>query len=148
MAILDADKEGFLRSTRSLIQTCGRASRNVRGQVIMYADVVTRSMKQAINETDRRREIQKFYNKEHAITPESIEKNITSVFAAMYELNDKPVDRVSEAVSTYDSLENVDEIIKNLEKQMGQAAKELAFEKASELRDQIKALKKMIVFEL
>ncbi len=148
VAILDADKEGFLRSTRSLIQSSGRASRNIRGQVIMYADFVTRSMKKAIDETDRRRKIQKLYNKKYGITPESIEKDITSVFAAMYELNDEPVDRVSEAVAQYDSLEDLDDIIKDLEVQMEQAAKELAFERASELRDQIKALKKMIVFEL
>jgi excinuclease ABC subunit B len=148
VAILDADKEGFLRSKRSLIQTCGRASRNVRGQVIMYADVVTRSMRQAIDETNRRRKIQKSYNKKYSITPQSIEKDITSIFAEMYEPKDEPLDRVSEAMAKYDTLENVDGIIKNLEKQMEQAAKELAFEKASELRDQIKALKKMIVFEL
>jgi excinuclease ABC subunit B len=148
VAILDADKEGFLRSKRSLIQTCGRASRNVRGQVIMYADVVTRSMKQAMDETDRRRKIQKSYNKKNSIIPESIQKDITSIFAEMYERKDEPADRVSEAVAPYDSLENVDDIIKNLEEQMKQAAKELAFERASELRDQIKALKKMIVFEL
>jgi excinuclease ABC subunit B len=148
VAILDADKEGFLRSKRSLIQTCGRASRNVRGQVIMYADVVTRSMKQAMDETDRRRKIQKSYNKKNSIIPESIQKDITSIFAEMYEQKDEPTDRVSEAVAPYDSLENIDDIIKNLEKQMKQAAKELAFERASELRDQIKALKKMIVFEL
>jgi len=148
VAILDADKEGFLRSKRSLIQTCGRASRNVRGQVIMYADLVTRSMKQAIDETDRRRKIQKTYNKKYSITPKSIEKDITSIFGEMYEHKDEPKDIVSEAVAQYDSLENLDDIIKNLEEQMEQAAKELAFERASELRDQIKALKKMIVFEL
>ena len=148
VAILDADKEGFLRSKRSLIQTCGRASRNVRGQVIMYADVVTRSMKQAIDETDRRRKIQQSYNKKHSITPESIQKDITSIFAGMYEQKDDQEDRVSEAVVPYDSLENVDDTIKNLEEQMKQAAKALAFERASELRDQIKALKKMMVFEM
>jgi excinuclease ABC subunit B len=114
----------------------------------MYADVVTRSMKQAMDETDRRRKIQKSYNKKNSIIPESIQKDITSIFAEMYEHKDEPSDGVSEALSQYDSLENVDDIIKNLEKQMKQAAKELAFERASELRDQIKALKKMIVFEL
>jgi excinuclease ABC subunit B len=148
VAILDADKEGFLRSRRSLIQTCGRASRNVRGRVIMYADVVTQSMKQAMDETDRRRKIQKSYNKKHSIIPESIEKEITSIFGEMYEQKDEPADRVSEALTPYDSLDNIDDIIKNLEEQMEEAAKELAFERASELRDQIKALKKMIVFEL
>lgn len=148
VAILDADKEGFLRSTRSLVQTCGRASRNVRGKVIMYADFITGSMKQAIDETSRRRKIQESYNIEHEITPETIEKDIISVFPALYELDEVPADKVSEAVSRYDSLDDLDDIIRNLEKEMEQAAKELAFERASELRDQIKALKKMIVFEL
>jgi len=148
VAILDADKEGFLRSTRSLIQTSGRASRNIRGQVIMYADFVTRSMKKAIDETDRRRKIQKIYNKKYGITPKSIEKDITSIFGEMYKNNDEQKDMVSEAVAQYDSLEDLDDIIKDMEAQMEQAAKELAFERASELRDQIKALKKMIVFEL
>ena len=148
VAILDADKEGFLRSTRSLIQTSGRASRNIRGRVIMYADFVTRSMKKAIDETDRRRKIQKIYNKKYGITPKSIEKDITSIFGEMYKNNDEQKDMVSEAVAQYDSLEDLDDIIKDMEAQMEQAAKELAFERASELRDQIKALKKMIVFEL
>lgn len=148
VAILDADKEGFLRSTRSLVQICGRASRNVKGQVIMYADSVTPSMKQAIDETNRRRNIQEIYNKKHSITPESIEKNITSVFESMYEINDKPSDRVSEAVARYDSLDDLDDIIKNLKKEMRAAADELEFERAAELRDQIEAIKKMIVFEL
>ena len=148
VAILDADKEGFLRSARSLIQTSGRASRNIRGQVIMYADFVTRSMKKAIDETDRRRKIQNIYNKKYGITPKSIEKDITSIFGEMYKNNDEQKDMVSEAVAQYDSLEDLDDIIKDMEAQMEQAAKELAFERASELRDQIKALKKMIVFEL
>ena len=148
VAILDADKEGFLRSTRSLIQTSGRASRNIHGRVIMYADFVTRSMKKAIDETDRRRKIQKLYNEKYGITPKSIEKDITSIFGEMYKHNDEQKDMVSEAVAQYDSLEDLDDIIKDLEVQMEQAAKELAFERASELRDQIKALKKMIVFEL
>jgi len=148
VAILDADKEGFLRSTRSLIQTSGRASRNIHGRVIMYADFVTRSMKKAIDETDRRRKIQKLYNEKYGITPKSIEKDITSIFGEMYKHNDEQKDMVSEAVAQYDSLEDLDDIIKDLEVQMEQAAKELAFERASELRDHIKALKKMIVFEL
>ena len=147
VAILDADKEGFLRSTRSLIQTCGRASRNVRGQVIMYADVVTRSMQQAIDETNRRRTIQKRYNKQHSIIPTSIEKKITPVFDKVAEFNDKPKDRVAETLAQYESVENLDIIIRNLEKEMKQAAEELEFEKAAEIRDQIQALKEMIVFE-
>jgi len=148
VAILDADKAGFLRSTRSLVQICGRASRNVKGQVIMYADSVTPSMKQAIDETNRRRNIQELYNKKHSIIPESIEKSITSVFESMYETSDKPSDSVSEAVAQYDSLDDLDDIIKNLKKEMKAAADELEFERAAELRDQIEAIKKMIVFEL
>ncbi|MBW2555880.1 MAG: UvrB/UvrC motif-containing protein, partial [Deltaproteobacteria bacterium] len=148
VAILDADKEGFLRSTRSLVQICGRASRNVKGQIIMYADSVTPSMKQAIDETNRRRNIQELYNKKHSIIPESIEKSITSVFESMYETNDKPSDSVSEAIAQYDSLDDLDDIINNLKKEMKAAADELEFERAAELRDQIEAIKKMIVFEL
>jgi len=147
VAILDADKEGFLRSTRSLIQTCGRASRNVRGQVIMYADVVTRSMQQAIDETNRRRTIQKRYNIQHSIIPTSIEKKITPVFEKVAEFNDKPKDRVAETLAQYKSVENIDIIIRNLEKEMKQAAEELEFEKAAEIRDQIQVIKEMIVFE-
>ncbi|PLX51791.1 MAG: excinuclease ABC subunit B [Desulfobacteraceae bacterium] len=148
VAILDADKEGFLRSARSLIQTCGRASRNVRGQVIMYADFVTRSMQQAIDETNRRRTIQKLYNKQHSITPTSIEKEITPVFKKLYEFKDTPKDRVAETLAQYESEENLDVIIRNLEREMKQAAKELEFEQAAEIRDQIQAIKEMIVFEL
>ncbi len=148
VAILDADKEGFLRSTRSLVQICGRAARNVRGKVIMYADLVTASMKRAIDETNRRRKIQKTYNKKHGIIPESIEKDIKPIFSSMYELNDEPKKRVTEAVAKYNPLESIDDIIIDMEKEMEQAAKELAFERAAELRDQIKALKKMAVFEL
>ena len=148
VAILDADKEGFLRSTRSLIQTCGRASRNVRGQVIMYADVLTRSMQQAIDETNRRRNIQKRYNKQHSIIPTSIEKKITPVFEKETEFNDKRKDKVAETLAQYESVENLDIIIRNLEKEMKKAAEELEFEKAAEIRDQIQAMKEMIVFEL
>ena len=148
VAILDADKEGFLRSTRSLIQTCGRASRNVRGQVIMYADFVTRSMQQAIEETNRRRSIQKRYNKQHSIIPKSIEKEITPVFEEVADFNAKPIDRVSETLSQYESVDNLDIIIRNLEKEMKQAAQELEFEKAAEIRDQIQAMKEMVIFEL
>jgi excinuclease ABC subunit B len=148
VAILDADKEGFLRSTRSLIQTCGRASRNVSGQVIMYADVVTRSMQQAIDETNRRRTIQKLYNKQHSITPTSIKKEITPVFEKVAELNNQPKDVVAETLAQYESVEDLDMIIRNLEREMKQAAEELEFEKAAQIRDQIQAMKEMIVFEL
>lgn len=148
VAILDADKEGFLRSTRSLIQTCGRASRNVEGKVIMYADMETASMKQAIDETNRRRKVQESHNKLHGIEPKTIKKDITSVFASLDELENAPIDKVSEAVARYDSMDKLEDIITAMEKEMEQAAKELAFERASELRDQIKALKKLIVFEI
>ncbi|MCD4764330.1 MAG: excinuclease ABC subunit UvrB, partial [Desulfobacterales bacterium] len=138
VAILDADKEGFLRSVRSLVQTCGRASRNVRGMVIMYADHVTKSMKQAIDETNRRREIQEDYNKKYDIIPTTIKKNIASVFETVYETDHKQqVDNVSETFAEYESADNLDDIIKAMEDEMNQAARELAFEKAAELRDQI-----------
>jgi len=148
VAILDADKEGFLRSARSLIQTCGRASRNVRGRVVMYADLLTVSMKRAIDETNRRRKIQESYNKKHKITPVSIKKEITSIFESVYEADYVTVDKVSETVADYGDLDHLDDTIRKLEKEMNQAAKELSFEKAAEIRDQIKALKQKIIFEI
>jgi excinuclease ABC subunit B len=147
VAILDADKEGFLRSTRSLIQTCGRASRNVKGQVIMYADSVTQSMQNAIDETDRRRRIQEQFNKKYSITPKSIEKKITPVFEKLAELSDTPADKVAETLSQYESMDDIEVMIRSLEIKMKEAANELAFERAAELRDQIQAMKKLIVFE-
>jgi len=147
VAILDADKEGFLRSKKSLIQTCGRAARNVRGKVIMYADAMTPSMTQTINETNRRRKIQETYNRDHGITPETIEKAITSAFSAKYESDAVATAQVAESLKKYTSLDDLDGVIRNLEKEMDQAAKVLAFEKAAEFRDHIKALKKMILFE-
>ena len=146
VAILDADKEGFLRSARSLVQTCGRASRNARGMVIMYADHVTKSMKQAIDETNRRRKIQQDYNKKYDIIPTTIKKNIASIFETVYETDYEPVDNVSETLAEYESAGNLDDIIKAMEDEMNQAARELAFEKAAELRDQIKALKKIMLY--
>ncbi len=147
VAILDADKEGFLRSTRSLIQTCGRAARNIRGTVIMYADVVTRSMQQAIDETNRRREIQQDYNRIHNIIPESIQKEITRTF----DFDNKPAvttfEKVSETVEDYTSMEELEKAITSMESEMLAAAKELEFERAARLRDQIKELKKLIVME-
>jgi excinuclease ABC subunit B len=110
--------------------------------------VETSSMKQAIDETNRRRKIQESHNKLHGTIPKTIKKDITPVFASMNELENTPIDKVSEAVSRYDSMDELDDIITAMEKEMEQAAKELAFERASELRDQIKALKKLIVFEL
>jgi excinuclease ABC subunit B len=147
VAILDADKEGFLRSARSLIQTCGRASRNARGKVIMYADLVTHSMKLCIDETNRRRKIQKAYNRTHNITPETIQKDITQVFDFGKDPADSVHDHVAEAVAAYKSLDDIDAVIGSLKKEMNQAAKALEFERAAELRDEIKALQKLIVME-
>ncbi|MCK4618456.1 MAG: excinuclease ABC subunit UvrB [Desulfobacterales bacterium] len=146
VAILDADKEGFLRSARSLVQTCGRASRNVSGMVIMYADHVTKSMKQAIDETNRRREIQQDYNKKYNIIPTTIKKNIASIFETVYETDHEQVDNVSETLAEYESADSLNDIIQAMEDEMNQAARELAFEKAAELRDQIKALKKIMLY--
>jgi len=144
VAILDADKEGFLRSARSLIQTSGRAARNVNGEVIFYADVMTASIKATIEETGRRREIQAAYNEEHGITPESIKKEIGNVMGSIYEADyfTVPVDikaRKKEAVP----LAELPGIIKSLQKEMREAAGKLQFEKAAELRDRIKELKEM-----
>ncbi len=138
VAILDADKEGFLRSARSLIQTSGRAARNINGKVIFYADTVTGSMKTALEETDRRRKIQEKYNTKHKITPKSIIKNITNILNSIYEADYWTVPAVAE-----ERVEYADEAtIKKLEKEMKKAAEKLEFEKAAELRDRIKAIKK------
>ncbi|UCD82487.1 MAG: excinuclease ABC subunit UvrB [Desulfobacterales bacterium] len=147
VAILDADKEGFLRSNRSLIQTCGRAARNVQGLVIMYADVITRSMQQCIDETERRRKIQNAYNQMHNITPESIQKEITQIFDFGAEQHNGARPQVAETISDYKSLEDIDSVIKSLEEEMNQAAKDLEFERAADLRDQIRALHKFVVLE-
>lgn len=147
VAILDADKEGFLRSTRSLIQTCGRAARNVRGKVIMYADRVTNSMQQAISETERRRSIQMAYNKKHGITPQTIQKEIVSIFDTLSSSGDKEPDRVSEPREAYRTIEDMEQSIQKLEKDMLQAAHDLEFERAAKLRDRIQALKARIVFD-
>jgi excinuclease ABC subunit B len=142
VAVLDADKEGFLRSARSLVQTSGRAARNVNGKVLFYGDTVTGSMQYAIDETRRRRIIQVQYNEEHGITPETIHKEILASFGDHYAfdaLSDAAA--VAETVLDYDSLDNLPDLIKNLEREMRQAAKELAFEKAAKLRDRIRELK-------
>jgi excinuclease ABC subunit B len=148
VAILDADKEGFLRSTRSLIQTFGRAARNINGKVIMYADVTTPSMSRAIEETDRRRFIQTDYNQAHNIIPETIQKNIPEHFGAEYQT--LPIDNnsVAEPGEGYASVEKIETDIVELERQMQAAAKELDFELAAELRDRIKLLRKKIIFEI
>jgi excinuclease ABC subunit B len=148
VAILDADKEGFLRSSRSLIQTCGRAARNVRGTVLFYADKVTRSMQQAMDETQRRQKIQHAYNQAHNITPQTIRKEVTQIFDFGQKAETAARDEVAEDLTKYKSLDDMDAVIKSLETEMQKAAKALEFERAAQLRDQIKRLKKMIVFEI
>jgi len=143
VAILDADKEGYLRSESALIQTIGRAARHVDGHVIMYADVMTDSMKRAIEETYRRRRIQSEYNQKHGITPVGIRKSVRDISTR--------VRAVAESASEYRvkgsdmPKDEIARLIKELEAQMKQAAKELEFERAALLRDQIIELRKMIV---
>jgi excinuclease ABC subunit B len=142
VAILDADKEGFLRSAGSLIQTMGRAARNVEGTAILYADQMTDSMKAAIGETNRRRAIQEAYNTEHRITPESIKKNIGDLLSTIYEADYAAIPEVQETPEErFRSLDDLDKEIKLLEKQMREAAKALEFEKAGQIRDRIKGLR-------
>ncbi|MBN1833792.1 MAG: excinuclease ABC subunit UvrB [Deltaproteobacteria bacterium] len=140
VAILDADKEGFLRSERSLIQTCGRAARNVRGTVLLYADQVTDSMQRAIEESDRRRQIQMEYNEAHGITPTSIQKDIDDILGSVYEADYVTVPAIAEEEAEYLTPERIREMVKDLEKKMKQAARKLEFEGAALLRDKIRAL--------
>jgi len=140
VAVLDADKEGFLRSERSLIQTCGRAARNIRGQVILYADRVTGSMARAIEESNRRRKIQFEYNKKHHITPVSIQKAVDDILASPYEADYVTVPVTAEEEGTYLRPEALGKRIKKLEKKMKEAAKKMEFEEAARLRDEIKGL--------
>jgi excinuclease ABC subunit B len=141
VAILDADKEGFLRSGGSLIQTVGRAARNVHGRAIMYADVVTASMQHAINETERRRGAQEAYNREHDITPASIVKNIDDVMSSVYERDYLTVPAVREEQEEFRTQDELDAFIANLQQQMKAAAANLEFEKAAALRDRVKQLR-------
>jgi excinuclease ABC subunit B len=140
VAILDADKEGFLRSERSLIQTCGRAARNVSGRVIMYADTTTRSMKKAIDETNRRRKLQKKFNQDHGITPETIKKSIQDVWSSVCEADYVTVSTAEESEGEYITPDKIPQKVKKLRKEMVAAAKEQEFERAAELRDEIKRL--------
>jgi excinuclease ABC subunit B len=139
VAILDADKEGFLRSSGSLIQTVGRAARNVNGRAIMYADRVTDSMRHAIDETDRRRAIQEAYNVEHGITPASIVKSIDDVMKSVYEGDYVTV--AAEAGEEFRTVGELEAHISALQLQMKAAAANLEFEKAARLRDRIKQLR-------
>ena len=152
VAIIDADKKGFLRSERSLMQTAGRTARNVNGKVIMYADVITNSMAKTINETNRRRKLQLEYNKENNITPKTIYKsreeilNSTSIAELRKKDNDKDAvfTKVAEPVLRYMTNEQKEDLISQLEEEMINAAKDLEFEKAASLRDEIEKLRKMI----
>jgi excinuclease ABC subunit B len=140
VAILDADKEGFLRSDRSLIQTMGRAARNARGKAILYADKMTDSMKRAIGETDRRRTIQEAYNAEHGITPRTIVKPIEATLVTAYEADYFKIPLNLEEFEEY-TKDNIDQTIARLEIEMRQSAKRFEFERAAEIRDRIKYLR-------
>ncbi|PLZ95425.1 excinuclease ABC subunit B, partial [Fischerella thermalis CCMEE 5196] len=148
VAILDADKEGFLRAERSLIQTIGRAARHVRGQAIMYADNLTDSMIKAIEETERRRGIQMAYNKMHGITPQPIVNKSSNAILSFLEvsrrLNAQELETVDQHLDEL-PLENIPELITQLEAQMKEAAKKLEFEEAAKLRDRIKHLRDKLV---
>jgi excinuclease ABC subunit B len=142
VAILDADKEGFLRSERSLIQTCGRTARNVDGRVILYADIMTRSIQATLRETTRRRAIQAAYNTEHGITPESIKKDIKNILGTVYEMDYVTVPIAAERQALYKAQKDIPRQIKKLKKEMIEAARNLEFEKAAELRDRMLALER------
>ena len=146
VAILDADKEGFLRSTRSLIQTFGRAARNLSGKVILYADSVTPSMARAMEETSRRRVIQRDFNTAHGIVPQSVRKEIGRGFEEMVAV-DPAGESVREPTAGYEAHGDPEAAIKELENQMKQAAQALEFEKAAAIRDQIRSLKERLVFD-
>jgi excinuclease ABC subunit B len=144
VAILDADKEGFLRSERSLIQTCGRASRNIDGRVILYADTITGSMHRTIEETERRRTLQEHYNMENSITPATVRSSIKDILSSVYEKDYVTVEvQTAEEEVEYHSLQDLRRDIKRLEAEMHKAAKVLAFEEAARLRDQIKELRQL-----
>ncbi len=143
VAILDADKEGYLRSATSLIQTAGRAARNVNGEVIMYADHVTESMAATIRETERRRELQAAYNRDHGITPETIRSSIRELLQTVYERDYYTVEVEAPAAETFASPADLRKRIAELEAQMKAASRRLDFEQAAELRDRVKALRKL-----
>jgi excinuclease ABC subunit B len=143
VAILDADKEGFLRSARSLIQTCGRAARNLSGRVIMYGDNVTASMQKCIDETGRRRTLQSEYNREHRITPQSVKKGFRTILESVEERDYYTIPIAAEAQEEYVAIEKIPKLVKKLRREMLAAAKELDFERAAELRDRIKKLEDM-----
>jgi excinuclease ABC subunit B len=142
VAILDADKEGFLRSERSLIQTAGRAARNLAGEVIMYADSITDSMKKAIEETERRRKIQEEFNKKHGITPRTIYKSREEILKTTTFADSRTVSTLREEKLSYPEKMGIEDQMSYLQKAMREAAKNLEFEKAAFYRDEILKLKK------
>ncbi len=142
VAILDADKEGFLRSTTSMIQTIGRAARHINGRAILYADVVTGSMKVAMEETSRRRQVQQQYNEEHGITPQSIIKPLDPELVRFFEGDYYELPVIEEETARYNSTRELEAEIERLEREMREAAKEFEFEKAAVLRDRLLKLKK------
>jgi excinuclease ABC subunit B len=139
VAILDADKEGFLRSETSLVQTIGRAARNVDGRVIMYADRITGSMERALSETNRRRAKQKAYNLEHDITPETVQKNVEDILAGLYR-GDTDQSRVTAQIDKPMAGANLQAVLEGLRTDMRKAAENLEFEEAARLRDEVKRL--------
>jgi excinuclease ABC subunit B len=144
VAILDADKEGFLRSARSLIQTCGRAARNVNGRVLMYADSTTRSIQACLDETHRRRVRQLAYNEEHGITPETVKKGMGTILGSIEERDYyTPSGAVAEADEEYLAPKDIPRLVKKLRKEMLAAAKSLDFENAARIRDRVKKLEGM-----
>ncbi len=146
VAVLDADKEGFLRSETSLIQTAGRAARNVRGRVLLYADVITGSIERTIAETNRRRSLQRAYNEEHGIEPRSIMKEVEGPLVKMANLDyyESTMGRLSAIAESSDL--PISDQIRGLEKQMREAAKKLEFEQAAALRDRLSELRDLQIF--
>jgi excinuclease ABC subunit B len=147
VAILDADKEGFLRSAGSLIQTIGRAARNLNGRAILYADVMTASMKRAIDETTRRRALQAAYNEENNITPQSIIKPLDMALVAIAEADYVTVPVEPETPEEELTPDQRDQMLKELEEKMKEAARRFEFEKAAQIRDRLKAIKARIIHE-
>ncbi|HEU67727.1 MAG TPA: excinuclease ABC subunit B, partial [Candidatus Acetothermia bacterium] len=142
VAILDADKEGFLRSATSLIQTIGRAARNVRGKVILYADLVTEAIRQAVDETNRRREIQLAYNRRHGITPQTIEKGVRDIVAEFSGRRAEPVELPKEPAQL--PRDEIARLVRTLEKEMKAAAEALEFELAAAYRDKLRELRRLL----
>jgi excinuclease ABC subunit B len=151
VAILDADKEGFLRSERSLIQTIGRAARHINGTAILYADTVTDSMRRAMDETDRRRKKQVTYNKEHGITPKGVSKRIKDIIEGVYDHEEARGQlKAAQAEARYEAMDEkaLTQEVKRIEKEMLEAARNLEFERAAQLRDRLKALKERLFIGL